>query len=308
MREVARRNPDDLRALFANVSAKKGRSGAIVEKDFWVCWLLDCLFGMSPWRKQMAFKGGTSLSKVHGLIKRFSEDVDLILDWRLLGYGTDEPWAERTNTRQDLFNEQANARSAEFLATRFVPRLADDLAAALGRPVNVRVDGDDANTILFHYPRSFEDRSILRAIRLECGCLAAWTPARVRPIRPYAAEVYPRLFSRPECGVLTVEAERTFWEKATILHREAMRTERQGPMPPRYSRHYYDLWCMCRAGAKDTPPWPACPCWRRSWLSSGNSTAAPGRATKRQRPAPSASFRPKPPGPRWRPITRTCRT
>lgn len=137
------------------------------------------------------------------------------------------------------------------MATQFVPRLVADLSEALGRPADVRADGDDPNTVVFHYPHGFSDSAILREIRLECGCLAAWTPAKVRSIRPYAAELYPRLFSRPECGVLTVEAERTFWEKATILHREAMRTERQGPMPPRYSRHYYDLWCMCRAGTKD---------------------------------------------------------
>lgn len=114
MREVARQNPGDLRALFANVSAKTGLSAAIVEKDFWVCWLLDGLFGRSPWRNRMAFKGGTSLSKAHGLLERFSEDVDIILDWRLLGYDADEPWAERTGTQQDRFNVQANARSAEF--------------------------------------------------------------------------------------------------------------------------------------------------------------------------------------------------
>lgn len=34
----------------------------------------------------------TSLSKVHNLIERFSEDIDLILDWRVLGYKKDEPW------------------------------------------------------------------------------------------------------------------------------------------------------------------------------------------------------------------------
>ena len=40
----------------------------------------------------MVFKGGTSLSKAYHLIERFSEDIDLILDWRLLGYGLKEPW------------------------------------------------------------------------------------------------------------------------------------------------------------------------------------------------------------------------
>ena len=35
-------------------------------------------------------KGGTGLLLAYGL-NRFSEDIDLILDWRLLGYSKDEP-------------------------------------------------------------------------------------------------------------------------------------------------------------------------------------------------------------------------
>lgn len=43
--------------------------------------------------------------------------------------------------------------------------------------------------------------------------------------------------------------ERTFWEKVTILHKEAFRTN--GKIPPRYSRHYYDLWCMAQSPVKE---------------------------------------------------------
>ncbi len=67
---------------------KKGMHPAIVEKDFWVCWTLDYLFRESVYRDSFAFKGGTSLSKGFNLIERFSEDIDLIFDWRLLGYET----------------------------------------------------------------------------------------------------------------------------------------------------------------------------------------------------------------------------
>ena len=157
MNSVAKNPDDDLKVLFSQVSVRCGLSPAIVEKDFWVCWMLDYLFTRSPWKTQLAFKGGTSLSKAYGLIKRFSEDIDLILDWRLLGYA----------------------------------------------------------------------------------------------VRPYAADYYPQLFKNAETQVYTVDPERTFWEKVTILHREAMRTPERGPMPSRYSRHYYDLWCMIQAGTKD---------------------------------------------------------
>lgn len=50
-------------------------------------YMLDYLFHRCAWKDNMAFKGGTSLSKAYGLIVRFFEDIDLIFDWRVLGYG-----------------------------------------------------------------------------------------------------------------------------------------------------------------------------------------------------------------------------
>lgn len=86
----------------------------MAEKDFWVCWTLGYLFHQCPWAKHIAFKGGTSLSKCFGLIERFSEDIDLILDWRVLGYSTSDPWAERSKTKQDKFNKEMNVRNGIF--------------------------------------------------------------------------------------------------------------------------------------------------------------------------------------------------
>ena len=90
MIEIAKLPVDDRRELFHNTAAKTGLHDAIVEKDFWVCLTLDYLFHRSPWKKSVTFKGGTSLSKGYHLISRFSEDIDLILDWRVLGYEINE--------------------------------------------------------------------------------------------------------------------------------------------------------------------------------------------------------------------------
>ena len=251
MNSIVRATQDELKVLFSNVSAKIGLSPGIVEKDFWVVWTLDYLFARSPWRTQLAFKGGTSLSKAFGLIKRFSEDIDLILDWRLLGYGLREPWETRSNTQQDLFNEAANARSAAFLKDVFVPRVKADLESESGRTLDIGMDALDPNTVVFRYPCVFGESSILREIRIESGALAAWTPAKTCDIVSYAAEYYPQLFKNPAAHVYTVAPERTFWEKVTILHREAMRTPERGLPPGRYSRHYYDLWCLCQSDVKE---------------------------------------------------------
>ena len=74
------------------MAANSGRSAVILEKDIWVCWVLQALFSM-PDPHPMAFKGGTSLSKVYGIIERFSEDVDITLDYRAFNDGFD-PFAD----------------------------------------------------------------------------------------------------------------------------------------------------------------------------------------------------------------------
>lgn len=118
-----------------------GLPEAIIEKDFWVCWTLNYLFCNSAWREHLAFKGGTSLSKCFNLIHRFSEDIDLILDWRLVGCPKDEPWAERSRNQQDKYNKAVNARTETFLADNFVPNLEADLRKLLTDNFQITING-----------------------------------------------------------------------------------------------------------------------------------------------------------------------
>ena len=251
MRKIVLFPDQDRSDLFRNTADKMGLSDAIVEKDFWVCFTLDFLFHRSAWKDAITFKGGTSLSKAYHLINRFSEDIDLILDWRVLGYGLMEPWEARSNTKQDAFNKEANRRAEVFLAQTFLPAVKEALSEEIGREAQITIEDRDPQTVIFAYPRIFSNPSTLQVIRLEIGALAAWTPAKQAVITPYAAEYYPQVFEHPGTSVLTVTPERTFWEKATILHQEANRPERLD-MPLRYSRHYYDLYRMAHSSVKET--------------------------------------------------------
>lgn len=121
MRNIAQLSESERSELFRNTASKMGLNDAIVEKDFWVCYTLDYLFHRCQWKKSITFKGGTSLSKAFNLIRRFSEDIDLILDWRVLGYGMNEPWENRSKTKQDIFNKEANKRAEDFLREQFCP-------------------------------------------------------------------------------------------------------------------------------------------------------------------------------------------
>lgn len=148
MRNVARLPDSDRGELFRNTADKMGLNDAIVEKDFWVCFTLDHLFHRCLWKDAITFKGGTSLSKAFNLISRFSEDIDLILDWRVLGYGKDEPWEKRSNTKQNAFNKEANARAEVFLAEQFCPTVQAEVSRELGCEANTYIDETDKQTVM----------------------------------------------------------------------------------------------------------------------------------------------------------------
>ncbi|MBF0236016.1 MAG: nucleotidyl transferase AbiEii/AbiGii toxin family protein [Desulfamplus sp.] len=229
--------PAQRRELFEATAHEQGRTPIVIEKDFWVCWILKRLFSLSDLNSHIVFKGGTSLSKVFGLIERFSEEIDLILDWRLLGYRNEEPYAEQgSKTRQDRFNKEVIEKSREFLATTFMDRLTDHLGDCDG--VSISMDAHEPDAIILGYPASFSTEYIRPQVKLEIGPMAAWVPSSWHEIEPYASEAFPEIFNDSKCKVLVIDAERTFWEKATILHQQAHRTS---GMPSRYSRHYYDV-------------------------------------------------------------------
>lgn len=240
MLDIVRLPADDLEDVVLATAGKLGLQPAIVEKDLWVCYLLDYLFQRSEFASGIVFKGGTSLSKAYGLINRFSEDVDLIIDWRLLGYGLNEPWEPRSNSAQERFKKEAAERTEHFLGEVFAPAIRDGISAELGFEADMRL-GSDAETVVFAYPKRHSSAATLEAVRLEIGPLAAWSPSAPATIAPYVAEVYPRAFPTARTSVKTVKPERTFWEKATILHQEANRPEAKA-LPRRYSRHYYDMY------------------------------------------------------------------
>ncbi len=244
MDRVARLAAAERSALFSETAARMRTTPAVVEKDFWVTWVLDRLFQQPELARLLMFKGGTSLSKVYRLIERFSEDIDLILDWRVLG--GEDPLGARSKARQEKLNEAINAQALAYIGGELLARVA----AALGEVCRCEIEKADPHVINIRYPGAFSDRYLRPEVRLEIGPLASWLPHEERLIRCYAAEAFPRVFARRECPVRVIRAERTFWEKATILHHEAHRPE-GSPQPLRYSRHYYDLAKMAESPVKD---------------------------------------------------------
>lgn len=240
----------ELEQIIRNAAQKSGVNEVIIEKDYWVCFVLNYLFSKSKWKDALTFKGGTSLSKCFNIIQRFSEDIDLILDWRAIGYGINEPWEERSNTKQDKFNKESNQKTEEFLKEWLLPQMEEDFKEIIGSDFKLSIYEKEPQTIFFEYPKSYQSSYLIQSIRLEIGALAAWSPSEIIGIVPDLYKSYPVLFKGSFIEVRTVRPERTFWEKATILHHEANRP-RELAIPKRYARHYYDLFCMSNSIYKD---------------------------------------------------------
>jgi hypothetical protein len=71
--------------IFGEIAKKMKLPPAAIEKDWWVTRTLQLVFHTEI-AQHTVFKGGTSLSKAWNLIDRFSEDIDLALDRKFLGF------------------------------------------------------------------------------------------------------------------------------------------------------------------------------------------------------------------------------
>ncbi len=244
MDKIASVSPDDRKDLFKLTETKSGIPAVLVEKDFWVCWTLEKLFTTKQLDKKILFKGGTTLSKIFDVIERFSEDIDLILDWSEFVH--EPPYEIRSNTQQTRFNKKVNSAANKYLESHFVPLLNSRI-----KPIcEARIDTDRALSIIVKYPAAFKEAYVRPEVLLETGPLAAWEPHGSYTITPYAAKSAPEMFKSSQVSVRAIKAERTFWEKVTILHVEAHRTKTQS-VKERHSRHYYDIMKLAKSEIKE---------------------------------------------------------
>lgn len=260
MHQVANLDDAERAALFRECAARRGvPSPVIIEKDFWVCWILKLLFGLEA-PPRLLFKGGTSLSKGYALIDRFSEDVDLAIDRADLGFGGDRDPAGISGTKARQRALDALSKETEaWITGELLAQLRDPAVAGLSQAHTFEIDGLDQQTILFAYPPALQSgeyggvRYVQPVVRLELGSRSDRTPTEEVEIQSCIAEDFPSEFATPACIVTTLAPVRTFWEKATILHAENHRPSREA-IPRawlRGSRHAYDLVMMARGRVAD---------------------------------------------------------
>jgi hypothetical protein len=288
----------DRRDLFLSTSMRLGTPIQNVEKDFWVCWVLDLLFnGASTDEPRLLFKGGTSLSKSHGLISRFSEDIDITVFREDLGQAVDVEDLEGLSGKKQRAHLNAIKEACQrYITSTLKTRLTASIASAFekaGLPFNpsaVTLDPDDPDqqTLLIAYPAVSAQPGDYNppTVKIEAGAKSALDPHRATMVTPYLAEDVPNLMLNV-ANVVTIDAERTFWDKVVILHGQRRWFERRGELRrqgQRVSRHYYDIYRLLRSdvgqrAARDLDLARDCARHARMFFNSGDldlATAHPG--------------------------------
>jgi len=252
MDDIARKSNAERTELFREAANSKGVGFQIIEKDFWVCWTLKRLFNLPDMGSQLIFKGGTSLSKAYHIIERFSEDIDVAIDRSFLGFGDEKDFKALSSRKRDQLIENLDSKCKEFVQKQVLSALETNFQNEFGKEFegtwNLAIADDDrwGQTILFMFPR--DDANLLEKeldyikpyVRIEMGARPTNEPVELITIQSYASEEFPNSFADPSFELKVLSAERTFWEKATILHEQYHRDDNY-VSADRMSRHYYDL-------------------------------------------------------------------
>lgn len=254
MEEFLSFSEDRKRMVCEQAQNKLGLPPATIEKDFWVCWTLKKLFDLPGWGSRITFKGGTSLSKGWALIERFSEDIDIVIDRDALGFGGDNapehaPSKKQMRKRLDALKAASQLCVNQTLLPLLSEAIAQDMPKTLAWQLDPDPDDPDGQTLLLTYPTAFADQTayLPQMVKIELGARSDTEPTEKIDIQPYLKDAFPDLFFQARFALKAVSRERTFWEKAMLLHEETFRPPDK-KRKARMARHYYDLYCLIEAG------------------------------------------------------------
>ncbi len=253
MKQIASLSADDRRALFTETGAQKGLPPFHVEKDFWVCWVLSTLVQHPESGPNLTFRGGTSLSKAWGIIERFSEDIDLAMSREWMGNAESPSEAGITSSEKERRLKALRDECREMISGVLLPILkaaVNDLAGPESLRVEPLETARDPFCLYFEYPGTGLQPPAnynKAVVKVELSGRADGWPMAERVIRPYIAEAFPRETGDPALLLSCVRPERTFWEKAALVHEQNVRPGDRA-LAPRQARHLADLVRLWSAG------------------------------------------------------------
>jgi hypothetical protein len=239
-------SPEEKLEALAVASTRSGRPIHLLAKDTWVVWTLRQLY-TSPFADHLVFKGGTSLSKAYRAIDRFSEDIDITYDIRVIAPDLVSQTADglpKTRSQQKKWTDDIRKRLREWIATQMLPFIQKRLSET-DKDAVATAEGDAI--IITYKPLATGTGYVAPRIKIDFGARSTGEPFEMRAVTTDAAPFLPELVF-PECTVRVMRAERTFWEKATAIHVYCLQGQLGGE---RFARHWYDLVQLDKKGIVD---------------------------------------------------------
>lgn len=238
---------EDRREALGVAADRSGRPAHLLEKDAWVVWALATLYG-SPLGEHLVFKGGTSLSKAYGVIRRFSEDVDLTYDIRALApdlVGDNGEALPKTRSEEKRWTSAVRERLPQWVVEAVEPVIAKALASE-SLSAAIRVEGE--KLFIDYEATTTGSGYVSPSVMLEFGARSTGEPASLRDVTCDAAGLADGLVF-PTARPRVMHAERTFWEKATAIHVFCLQERLRGD---RFARHWHDVVRLDEAGFATT--------------------------------------------------------
>jgi hypothetical protein len=222
--------------LIRIVAEEKGIAPALVEKDYWI---MHCLYGLQQLGLQFELKGGTSLSKGHGIIQRFSEDIDIWIE---------PPPELHVKTRRN-HTKRAHVESRGKFYEWLTKTIRIDGIEKVAR--DTVFDGTHlfSGGIRLSYKSTAPRVEDLReGVLLEAG-FDTVTPNTAKNISSwaydYAASKIDVIDNRAK-AVPCYDPRYTFVEKLQTVSTKFRRQQEKRGNPTDFMRHYYDVYSLLK--------------------------------------------------------------
>lgn len=219
--------------LIRIVAEEKGIDPALVEKDYWI---MHCLYGLQQLKFVFQLKGGTSLSKGHQIIGRFSEDIDILIEppaGQDVKTGKNQNSAAQIKTRTDFYDWLA--RSIKIAGITQVERATEFDDVPKYRSAGIKLT----------YPTAVEAMAGLRdGVLLEVGfdTVAPNEPKDISSwLYDYAADKVEIIDNRAK-AVPCYDPRYTFVEKLQTASTKFRHQQADATDPVAFMRHYYDIY------------------------------------------------------------------
>ncbi len=213
-------------AIQATAQYLKIRS-EFIEKDYWVTYILRKL-SLCDFKKEVIFKGGTSLSKAYNIVHRFSEDIDLVI------LGIDK-----------LTGNQVKTKLKDIEKSIIDKNFTKDTSFKDSKGSKFRKTG-------YRYPRTLKKYDFghsSETLILELNAFTYPSPIRVCKISCYIAEYLKNFdlslieeFELQSFDINVLDIKRTFVEKLLSVSRLSIDNSSNYLELTKKIRHFYDLY------------------------------------------------------------------